>query len=225
MEKNNEEKQLDLIQKGNNELLNELKSIIITNQEEYENAATFVKKVKDSNKKVKEYWKPLKDQAAKTHKELVSKEKDMLTPLEEAEKILKQKMTEYVEIQEEKARQEALELKKKQEELAMQQLEEAEKLRNDGDEISAAMAEQNALVIDSLNTNISSSVQKVDGVSYRTDYDVEIIDDKKVPSYIGGIEIRQINVQAIKKLAKATKGKIEIDGIKIIEKKVSSIRI
>jgi len=81
-----------------------------------------------------------------------------------------------------------------------------------------------AYAIDEVKTVVEPTIQKQEGISYMTDYSIEIVDANKVPTYINGIEIRPIDIQAIKKLAKASKGKIEIEGIKILERKIMKVR-
>jgi len=145
-------------------------------------------------------------------------------PLEEAETQIKAKMSVYIMEQEEKAKKEQEALRKAQEEEALKQLAEAEKLKAEGKDLEAQIQEEMAYAIDEVKTVVEPTIQKQEGISYMTDYSIEIVDANKVPTYINGIEIRPIDIQAIKKLAKASKGKIEIEGIKILERKIMKVR-
>lgn len=148
----------------------------------------------------------------------------MLEPLEQAETQIKAKMSVYITEQEEKARKEQEALRKAQEEEALKQLAEAEKLKEEGKDIEAQMQEEMAYAIDEVKTVVQPTIQKQEGISYMTDYQVFITDANKVPTYVNGIEIRPIDLQAIKKLAKMCKGNLQIEGIEIKETKVMKVR-
>lgn len=219
-----EENQLLIIENEKKTLLEQIKEITIDNEEDNINAGTFLKQIKPIIKNIKEYWKPLKESAKKAHSDLCAKEKEMLMPLEEAETQIKAKMTVYIMEQEEKAKKEQEALRKAQEEEALKQLAEAEKLKAQGKELEAQIQEEMAYAIDEVKTVVEPTIQKQEGISYMADYSIVVIDANKVPAYMNGIEIRPIDIQAIKKLAKASKGKIEIEGIKILERKIMKVR-
>lgn len=219
-----EDNQLTIIQDEQKSILEQIQEITINNEEDNVKAGNFLKQIKPVIKNIKEYWKPLKESAKKAHSNLCSKEKEMLEPLEQAEIQIKAKMSVYITEQEEKARREQEALRKAQQEEALRQLAEAEKLKAEGKEMEAQIQEEMAYAIDEVKTVVEPTIQKQEGISYMTDYSIVIVDANKVPTYVNGIEIRPIDVQAIKKLAKASKGQIQIEGIKILEKKVMKVR-
>ena len=216
--------QLTVIEKEQKSILDNIKEITINNDEDNIKAGNFLKQIKPVIKNIEAYWKPLKDSAKKAHSDLCDKEKEMLKPLKEAEIEIKAKMSKYISEQEEKARKEQEALRKAQEEEALKQLEEAEKLKAEGKELEAQIQEEMAYAIDEVKTVITPAIQKQEGISYITDYEIVIVDNNKVPTYINGFEIRPVDVQAIKKLVKASKGQLKIEGIKILEKKVMKVR-
>jgi hypothetical protein len=61
---------------------------------------------------------------------------------------------------------------------------------------------------------------KRDGESYATSYDVEIVVASLVPR-----EYCLIDLQALRKVGNATKGKLEIPGVRWIEKKTLRVRL
>jgi len=219
-----EENKLIVIEAERKSLLENINEITISNEEENQEAGIFLKQIKPIIKNIKEYWKPLKESAKKAHSELCAKEKEMLKPLEEAETKIKARMSVYIMEQEEKARREQENLRKAQEEEALRQLEEAEKLKSQGKDVEAKIQEEIAYTMDELKTVVEPAIKKQEGISYMTDYEVAIVDANIIPTYINGIEIRPIDLQAIKRLVKASKGKIEIEGIKIFEKKILKVR-
>ena len=216
--------ELTIIENEQKSILDQIHEITINNEEDNIKAGNFLKQIKPVIKNIKEYWKPLKESAKKAHSDLCAREKTMLEPLEQAETQIKAKMSNYIAEQEEKARREQEALRKAQQEEALRQLAEAEKLKAEGKEMEAQIQEEMAYAIDEVKTVVTPSIQKQEGISYMTDYDIGIIDANKVPTYINGIEIRPIDVQAIKKLVKMYKGNIQIDGIKITEKKIMKVR-
>lgn len=219
-----EDNQLTIIEKEQKSILDQIQEITINNEEDNIKAGNFLKQIKPVIKNIETYWKPLKESASKAHKDLCDKEKEMLKPLKEAEIEIKAKMSKYISEQEEKARKEQEALRKAQEEEALKQLEEAEKLKAEGKELEAQIQEEMAYAIDEVKTVITPAIQKQEGISYITDYEIVIVDNNKVPTYINGFEIRPVDVQAIKKLVKASKGQLKIEGIKILEKKVMKVR-
>lgn len=219
-----EDNQLTVIEDEQKSILDQIQEITINNDEDNIKAGNFLKQIKPVIKNIKDYWKPLKESAKKAHSDLCAKEKEMLEPLEQAEVQIKAKMSVYITEQEEKARKEQEALRKAQQEEALKQLAEAEKLKEEGKELEAQMQEEMAYAIDEVKTVVTPTIQKQEGISYMTDYVIEVVDATKVPTYINGMEIRPIDTQAIKKLAKLSKGQLQIDGIKISETKVMKVR-
>lgn len=219
-----ENSELTIIENEQKSILDQIQEITINNEEDNIKAGNFLKQIKPVIKNIKEYWKPLKESASKAHKDLCNREKCMLEPLEQAEIQIKAKMSVYITEQEEKARREQEALRKAQQEEALRQLAEAEKLKAEGKEMEAQIQEEMAYAIDEVKTVVEPTIQKQEGISYMTDYEIVVVDNNKVPTYVNGFEIRPIDVQAIKKLAKASKGQIQIEGIKILEKKVMKVR-
>ncbi len=167
----------------------------------------------------------MKDAAHLAHKQICDRENEVVKPLDFAEKTLKGKMSEWT-AEQERIRQE------KEEEARKQAKEEADRLfaqageaEANNDAISAEMLLQTATMVDDAASNIvvESAAKKVDGVSYVTDYEIVVKDTTKVPTDINGVCIRPVDVAAIKKLVKLTKGNVKIDGIEIRE--VKNVRV
>lgn len=67
---------------------------------------------------------------------------------------------------------------------------------------------------------LQTNAPKVDGISAVTDYKVHIIDISKVPVIFNGIQICQVDISAVKRLAKMMNGNLVIPGLRIEETKV-----
>jgi hypothetical protein len=221
MEDNNE---LIIIENEKGSVLEQIKDIQITNDDENKNAGEFLKQIKTASKNIETYWKPLKESAKKAHSDLCEKEKQMLNPLKEAEIQIKAKMSVYILEQEKKAREKEEAIRKAQQEEALRQLAEAEKLRAEGNETEAQVVEEIAFATDETKTIVKPETQKQEGISYQIDYKITVTDNLKVPTFLNGIEIRPVDLSAIKRIVKMQKGQVQIEGIKIEEEKIVKVR-
>ena len=201
------------IEQANQLIVVQSEEFMISTQEQYTQASEFLKSIMDAKKKVKEYWANTKKTAHDAWKNICNKENEMLNPLETAEKNIKDKIGMWEKIQKAKAE----EQKRKLEEQRQKMIEQYKNSENEDERAMAEVMENTPVVAD-------VAFEKAKGISSQKTYDVEIIDESKVPIYVQGMEIRPINLSAIKKLATQSKGKIQIDGVKIIEKEIIKCR-
>lgn len=201
-------------------------SVLVVNDAGYEHAAQITKMVKQMQKKVKDYWEPLRVSAKKTYDDVLEKKKKMLDPLERAEKILKGKMGGYAaqKEQERLAREEAA--RKAAQAETDRILAEAAEMEKNGDALGAEMAMAEAEVMDDAAAGIvvTSKAPKVDGVSTSKVWQLKSIDPAKVPVEIAGVVIRPVDEKAVLALVRATKGQIKIPGVEIEQVVSVSIR-
>ena len=199
------------------------KALAITNNEEYEFAGGFLRKIKETEKSIKDYWQPTKDAAAKAHKEICNKESAMLSVCNEAEKTLKSKMLTYNEQIEAERRAAEEEARKAQQEEADKLLAEAAKAESEGNSFSANIAVAQAETISEMPATVNIDKPKVQGISTRKKLTVSITDESKVPSYINGICIRPVDTKAILQL-KRLNPSLEIPGISFKAESILSVR-
>ena len=202
------------------------KEMIITTNEEYEKAVEFGKQIKAQAKVVTDFFKPMKESAYQAHKTVCDREKKMLKPLREAEKILKKSITTYYQEQERK-RVELEEKIRRQAEIEREnKLNEAAILEELGKKEEAEVAFMDAQVIETVvaNTTVVMDTPKTKGVSNTKDWEIESIDYEKVPVTFSGMEIRPVDEKAIMRLIRASKGSIQIPGVKYKETIKVSIR-
>ena len=62
------------------------------------------------------------------------------------------------------------------------------------------------------------------GTHLREVWDVEIVDESKVPISWNGHVIRNINMSALKEIARMEKGNADIEGVKFVKKQIAVIR-
>ena len=218
-------------------ILVENREVTITSQSEYEGLAKVLKEIKakynELDTKRKEITKPL-DHAKKQVMELFSKPLDMLRKVES---IIKGAMIAYTEEQERKAREIQEKLcqeaerkaeieRKRKEEQERTWREKQRKLEEEGKVAEAQRAqekaEQRALEAKMVEAEVPVIAQlKVEakGVSYREQWSAEVIDIDQLPrSYMIP------NQQALDKIAQATRGTIQIPGVKFTSKKILASR-
>ena len=190
-------------------------AITIDSEKDYEEAAVFGRLLKQWTADVKGFWKPIKDAAHKAHAEVCSKEKAMLQPLVNAEKILKQTMGAYV-TEQERIRREAEEAARRAAQAeAERRLQEAIALEAQGKTSAADAAVEEAEIMDEMSNMVSVAAEKpkAEGVTTKKDWEIESIDSSKVPVLVAGVELRPVDTAAVMRLIRSTKGQVHIPGV------------
>ena len=207
------------LSKQTSELEQKAETTPVTNDAEYQAAAEFGKMLKVKASEVKEFFDPMKKAANKAHKEICDREKAMLTPLANAERLIKRSMGDYATEQERKRKEAEEAARKAAEEAANRRLAEAVELEKQGNVEAANTAIEEAEIIDTAASSITvgASAPKVSGVSQRKDWEVIDIDDSSVPINVMGAELRPVDKAAVMRLIRATKGSIQIPGVKYKE--------
>lgn len=190
--------------------------IVVTNDDEYQEAAEFGRMLKRKSAEVTEFFKPIKDAAHKTHKQICDREKAMLKPIAAAEKALKSAMGKYATYKlGEQLRLEA-QLRQQAQAESDRLLSQAAELESAGNALQASAVFANAQMADAAARNIAleRNAPKADGVSTTIDWQIIGIDDAQVPVDINGCVIRPVDEAAVMRLIRASKGKVIIPGIK-----------
>ena len=149
----------------------------------------------------------------------------LLDPLTKAESVIKKATSAYLDEQERKRREAEERARRAAREEAERRLAEASALESSGKLEEAAMALEEAEIIDSATVCIPASQnQKVKGVSSRRDWDIVSINDSKVPVDIAGTVIRPVDKGIVMRLIRSSKGTIRIPGITYRETISMSVR-
>lgn len=197
------------------EIESRAKAIVVESEKDYTDAAEFGRMLKQHSSDVKEFWKPLKEAAHKAHAEICAKEKAMLQPLVNAEKILKQSMGAYIAEQERKRREAEEAARKAAQAEIDRKMQEAISLDAAGDSCGAEAAMAEAEIMDSMSkaVTIETVKPKAAGVASSRDWEITSIDTTAVPMFFAGIEIRPVDTAAVMRLIRASKGTANIPGI------------
>ena len=201
-------------------------SVSVSNDEDYASAGELTRSVKKMQKKVKEYWEPLRVSAKATYDDVLARKKQMLDSLESAEKILKSKMGSYSMEKEKKRKAQEEAMRRLAEQEMARKLEEAAKAEAAGDSLGAefAMAEAEVMEDVSISGGILSQAPKATGVSQSKAWKITRIDSSAVPVNFEGVEIRPVDEKAVMRLIKESKGTIFIPGIQYEETVSISVR-
>lgn len=195
----------------------------IENNEDYSEAANFLKRVKGAEKAVVDWMRPMKEAAQKAHKEACQREKELLAMYEPSEKILKGKMLDYSRKVEAERRAAEEQARKVAREEADHLLAEAAKAEKSGDSMAAtvnmAMAEQMEVV----KPAVQVVAPKVSGVSKKKVWKVRVDDEKAVPNYVNGICIRPVDERAIMQLHRLNPN-VEIPGVTFFQTEQLAVR-
>lgn len=190
-------------------------SMVVTTDEEYQQAAEFGKTIKQKAAVVTEFFKPMKDSAYQAHKAICDREKTMLAPLKNAETIVKKTMGVYVTEQERKRREQEEALRRAAEAERERLLKEAAEKEKAGDADGTEELLAEAVVMDEATTFSAPtrSAPKVAGVSTAKDWEIVEINERAVPVSVAGAVIRPVDKAAVMRLIRATKGQVQIPGI------------
>ena len=202
------------------------KELIIESDDDYAAAAAFGQNIKTQAKLVADFFKPMKDSAYQAHKAVCDREKSMLKPLNEAERILKKNMTVYYQEKERKRLEMEEQMRREAEAEKERKLAEAATLEEEGKTEEAEAAFTDAQVIETVAASASVYLEapKAKGVSNSKDWEIDSIDRNEVPISFAGMEIRPVDEKAIMRLIRASKGSIQIPGVKYRETVKVSIR-
>ena len=192
---------------------------IVENENDYIMAAEYARALKRMESKVKDFWKPQKEAAHKTHRLICEKENLMLTSVKRAIAIMKEAMASYTQAQ--ARQQKAIEAEARR--LAGAEtdrlLEKAVAAAESGDTQEATNILIDAQIVDSISRifAIAGISPKAEGVSHRKSWEITAVDPNLVPININGVEIRPVNEAAVMRLIKGSKGTIQIPGIEYRE--------
>ena len=205
-------------------MVTQAKEMKIVSQTDYENAAKVLVEIKTRVKQVKDYWQKPKADAAAAHKTLCDREKEMLKPLTEAEKIIKNSMVVYQAVVDEARKKAEEEARKRKQEEVDRLLQESMNAESEGNSQDAAVTMAMAQMIDDMPAPVELAAPKASGTSVRKTWKVRVIDPKLVPAYISGIEVREIKMSALNTIAKMTNGTLTVPGVEFYEDSQISVR-
>lgn len=210
-------------------------AIAITSPEDYTAVAERLKTIKAFQKRVREWFDPLKRKANEAHTALCHEERKLLAPSVQDADRHERAMTAFVTEQDRKRREEERRLREEQ-----RRQEEARRL----EEAAALERESRATGDEALQQAATSLIEaplpvmpvvvstpappKVDGVSYRDTYRAEVFNldalkkaSIEIPSFAGLVVPNQ---SALDGLARSLKTSFDVPGVRLVVEKIAVTR-
>lgn len=201
-------------------------NLVIDSDERYNQAAAFLQRIKTQQKTVTDFFEPLRKATRAAYDSVLSRKKDMTTPLDKAEKVIKGKMGEYQRKAEQARREQEEKLRRAAEAEREKAFATAVAAEASGDALGAEMAMVEAEIMDDAAAvaTVHMAAPKAKGISSRKGWEITGIDPDKVPVTLNGVVIRPVDEKAVMALIKASKGTIQIPGITYRETAIISAK-
>lgn len=197
-------------------------AIVVRSPEQYQGASDFLKAVKAAQKKVVDFFAPMKAKAHEAHKAITTTESNTLKPLSDAEATIKRKMIEYATEQErirreqERKLQAAADLKARIEREALEKKAASMKTPEKQQEYREAAAAVVAPVV-----QVAAVTPEIKGQAITKRWKATITDPKEAvmallayPDWSAYIEINQGQLD---KFASRTNGSVSMKGVTFAE--------
>lgn len=176
-------------------------NVVICDDESLKFTFEIIKAIRKQKERIIEYWKNTKESAKKAYQAISNKEKEMLEICENSEKLLKEKILTYNQRQEKRQK----ELIGRAEDSRKNQfkniLAEASELEKQGKykEAERKLAESEKLKRINLSLDLFSKENKI---TTQKRWKCKVTDNKSVPCFFDGIEIREINTKKLLEVRK-----------------------
>lgn len=211
------------IKKKSNDIRSLTENAIIKNRCNLEEALEMLKTIRKHKTMISDYWKEAKESAKKTYQNIVSKERQMLDICEKCETDLKDKILKYDTLRKSYENRLLKEANRDRMFEVQELLEEAKVFQEKGD---LPRAEEKFKLAEKLaHMKIDFDKEKyLKGLLFQERMKCEIVDNKLVPSFFNGLEIREVNTKKILEI-KHKNPEIDIPGIKFYKEKSVAVRI
>lgn len=170
-----------------------------------------IKAIRKQKERIIEYWKNAKESAKKAYQAISNKEKEMLEICENSEKLLKEKILTYKQRQEKRQKEllnQAEDSRKNQLKNILAETSELEK-QGKYEEAERKSAESEKLKRINLSLDLFSKENKI---TTQKRWKCKVTDNKSVPCFFNGVEIREINTKKLLEIRKENPS-IKIPGI------------
>ena len=208
--------ELQIIEKESKDLVTQAKNIIIKTQEHYINTAEILKKIKAFKLKVKSYWKPLKDKAHETHKQICTKESAQLGPAADVEKVVNSKLAVWDDEQDRKRRIAQAKLDEKARKDAEKLAERARKAEAKGNTEKAEELNEQAEEKEFAVPVAPPATPKVEGLVKKVTWKARVTDVAKLPEEY---TITTPNMPMLNAVARSVKDTKKIPGVEFYAEK------
>ena len=202
--------------------------IVISNEQELQNATDFMKEIKEKEKVVKDFYEPMVKATKESYDKIKAERDKLLKPLKETETDIRGLMNEY--------NNKMLQLKKAEEERIRKEKEKQERelkeLQKDIEEGNTENIQEKMekVMNDTTLPEKTVEIPKVQGMATRTTYKIEITDIEKMPTTLNNVplvELSKIGKEYLLKeykIQKALGKEFKVPGIEVKEEVTTVIR-
>ena len=205
------------IQEKNNQISTTVSELKVNDDITLQKAVGYLQVIKLARQDVESVYKQPKSEASAAHKAIVAEEKKSLVPLDTAESKLKKAIQDYQTHLRQIQMQLEAEARKRREEEAQKLLEQAAQKETDGNDFGAGLDLAMAESISSFAPTVQTSVASAEGLSTRSTWKANVVNEELVPDDVMGIVIRPIDMSALNKIARDSKGKAKIPGVEFYQ--------
>ena len=198
-------------------MLREVGGIVICDQESYNFGAEILQKIKGRLKWLEDTRKTLKEPILLAGRQIDDFFRIPIATYGRAEAQVKVLMIAYGQQEEEKRRKEEEKLRREAEKKRVELEAKAEKAREEGKEDKAEKYEEKANNV--IEPVLAPTIEKLKGISYKELWRAEVVDFEKLPNAYKLPDMPKLN-----KIAQATKGLVEIPGVKFRSERILTSR-
>lgn len=200
--------------------------LVVHDQDSAQQATDFVKGIKEYKKAVNDYWGPICEANHKSWKMSTGRRKEFLDPADQAEKAIKKKIGDYMLEEKRKAQEEEDRRRREAEAQAeKERIAEVERLRAEGALDEAEHIAEQPLDVAPV---AKAEVPKIDGLSGREKWEVEITDPEAFMVFCAASKhfryLLTINMKEANKLAAAQKELFQFPGARAVKSLVTAVR-
>ncbi len=197
-------------------------NIVICDDESLKFTFEVIKAIRKQKERIIEYWKNTKESAKKAYQAISNKEKEMLEICENSEKLLKDKVLSYKQIQEKKQKELLDQAENNRKSQLKSILAEVSELQKQGDPGQAEIKLSESKKFKRINLTFDLFA-KENKITTQKRWKCKVTDNKLVPCFFNGVEIRKINIKKLLEIRKENPN-VKIPGMEFYQDESVVIR-
>lgn len=190
-------------------------NLIVRDNESLQNAIEIIKAIRKQKEIIAYYWKNAKESTKKAYQEISNKEKEMIDICEKNERILKNRILDYMKCQKEKQKSLINQAKKERESQIENLLKEAIIFESKGDLEQFEYKLDQAEKLENIDLSLDSNLKETK-ITTQKRWKCRITDNKSVPAFFNGVEIREINTKKLLEIRKLNPN-VKIPGVEFYQ--------
>lgn len=201
--------------------------LVIVDQATFEEAAELLKGINGLLNEAEVHHRPVIDAAHRAHKAALEALKRITTPLEEAQRLIKSRVSSFLDEQERKRREEQRRI---EEEQAKAREAEIEAQLEAAEAAGASNAEVEAIIAQPVFAPpvVVPPTHKVEGIAQRENWKARVVDKSALVKAAAGnpmlMALLEVNQPALNSLARSMKSTLNVPGVEVYNDPIVSVR-